>query len=441
MSDQDSAVETSARRISRRRRVMTGIALVLACLSIVVTTVGIWTHQVALNTNRFSALIESVVTDPAIVEPVSARISTQVVDALDVQGRLETRLPDALKPLAGALTASVRNAIDTRLRVAFQDPRIQAALVNSLSFTHTQVVRLLRDEFDAVGVADGYVTLDVFPVVGTALIELQSMGIIPGDVQLPDLTAPEAPEMLAQRLETALGVTLPPDFGTIQLMPADRLQAARSVVRIFDLVVILLVILSIALVALTLWLARDRRRMLIYLGIGTIIAFLVARLAVRTAEDVIVAGIADANIAGATRAMVDTTLNDLRGLTMIIVVATVILAVAAYLWGRPRWVTVTTMYVGDAAGRAGSAASASAAGAAGRAPDRDTLTQTVRQNRTAIERIGLGGIAFILVWLAAGLEIALLGAALLVGFQVVLWAISGEPDEEVEVVSSDPDAA
>ncbi len=441
MNDQDRAVETADRRISRRRRVMTGIALVLACLSIVVTTVGIWTHQVALNTNRFSALIESVVTDPAIVEPVSARISTQVVDALDVQARLEKRLPDALKPLAGALTASVRNAIDTRLRVAFQDPRIQAALVNSLSFTHTQVVRLLRDEFDAVGVADGYVTLDVFPVVGTALTELQTMGIIPGDVQLPDLTAPEAPEALAQRLESALGVTLPPDFGTIQLMPADRLQAARSVVRIFDLVVILLVILSIALVALTLWLARDRRRMLIYLGIGTIIAFLVARLAIRTAEDAIVAGIADANIAGATRAMVDTTLQDLRGLTLIIVVATVVLAVAAYLWGRPRWVTVTTMYVGDAAGRAGSAASASAAGAAGRAPDRDTLTQTVRENRAAVQRIGLGVIAFILVWLAAGLEIALLGAALIVGLQVVLRAISSEPDEEVEVVPSDPDAA
>ena len=431
MIDQDRAVETADPRTSRRRRALSGIALVLACLSIVVTTVGIWTHQVALDTNRFSALVESVVTDPAVVEPVSARISTQVVEALDVQARLETRLPDALKPLAGALTISVRNAIEARLRVALQDPRTQDAVVNSLSFTHEHVVRLLRGESEVVAVVDGYVTLNVFPLVGAALTELQAMGIIPADVQLPDLAAPEAPEMLAQRLETALGVALPPDFGTIQLMPADRLEAASSVVRIFDLVVILLVILTIALVALTVWLARDRRRMLIYLGIGTIIAFLVARLAIRTAEDLIVAGIGDANIAGATRAMVDTTLQDLRGLTMIILVATAVLAVAAYLWGRPRWVTATTAYVGDAAGRAGSAASASVAGAAGRAPDRDALTQTVRENRTAVERIGLGIILFILVWLAAGLEVALLGAALIVGFQVVLRAISSEPEDEV----------
>src|SRR5688572_12247256 len=352
MTDMSVATGTEVRRTRRRRRVLSGIALVLACLAIVVTTIGIWTHQVALNTNRFSTLIESVVTDPAVVDPVSARISTQVVDAIGVQARLESRLPDALKPLSGVLTVSVRNAIETRLRVALQDPRIQDAVVNSLSFTHEHVVRLLRGETEIVAVVDGYLTLDVFPLVGAALTELQAMGIIPADVQLPDLTAPEAPEALAQRLETALGVTLPPDFGTIQLMPADRLAAASSVVRIFDLVVILLVILSLALVALTLWLAQDRRRMLIYLGIGTIIAFLVARLAVRTAEDAIVAGIADANVASATRAMVDATLQDLRGLTLIIVIATAILAIAAYLWGRPRWVTATTAAVGNAAGRA-----------------------------------------------------------------------------------------
>jgi hypothetical protein len=99
MTESSAKIVTADLRTSRRRRVLSGIALVLACLAIVVTTVGIWTHQVALNTNRFSALIEDVVTDPAVTDPVSARISTQVVDALGVQARLETRLPDALKPL------------------------------------------------------------------------------------------------------------------------------------------------------------------------------------------------------------------------------------------------------------------------------------------------------------------------------------------------------
>ena len=77
-------------------------------------------------------------------------------------------------------------------------------------------------------VVDGYVVLDLFPVVGVALTQLQQAGIIPADVQLPDLTSPDTRDVLDQRLDAALGVTLPPDFGTMQLMPADRLLAAQG---------------------------------------------------------------------------------------------------------------------------------------------------------------------------------------------------------------------
>ncbi len=425
-SQVETGVAPNRRSGGRPRRILSGVALVLACFSILVSTVAVWTHQVALNTNRFTGLIEDVTSDPAVTDPISLRISTQVVDALGVQARLEARLPDALKPLAGTLTIAIQDAIDQRLRVALQNPRIQSALVGSLSFTHAQVVRLLRGESEVVSLVDGYLTLDVFPLVGAALTELQSMGLIPADVQLPDLTAPDAPEVLAQRLETTLGVTLPPDFGTIQVMPAERLAVARTVVQVFDLVVILLVALTLILVAIALWLARDRRRMLIYLGIGTIIAFLISRLAIRSVEDAIVSGIADGDVAGAVRALLDATLADLRGLTMIILIATAIVAIAAYVWGRPTWLVKTASSVGDAAGRADSAASGAVSAGADRAPDRDTLETTVRENRTSIERIGLGAIVFALVWLALSLEIALLGAALFIGFEIVLRALSDE---------------
>ena len=100
---QATTVEDARPRTSRRRRVLAGIALVLACLTILLTTLAVWTHQVALNTNRFTNLVSDVVTDPAVTDPISRRISIQVVDALGVQERLEARLPDAIKPLAGAL--------------------------------------------------------------------------------------------------------------------------------------------------------------------------------------------------------------------------------------------------------------------------------------------------------------------------------------------------
>jgi hypothetical protein len=426
-------------RASGRRRVLSGFVLLLACLTILVTTIAVWTHQVALNTDRFTSLVRNAVTEPAVTDPIATRISAQVVDALDIQTRLEARLPDAIKPLAGALEAAVADRIDARLKLALRDPRLQDALLQTVSFSHAQLVRLLRGETDVVSVVDGYLTLDVFPVVGAALTELQSMGLIPANVQLPDLTAPEAPDVLAQRLDSALGVTLPPDFGTIRLMPAARLATAQTVVRVFDLIVILLIVLSALLVALALWLAPDRRRMLIYLGIGVVIAFLLARLAMNAARNAIIGGIADGDVAGAARTIVDSTLRDLRGVTALIIIATVVVVIAAYLWGRPRWVVATTSYVTDTAGRAGSAAGAAASGGAAgvavRAPDRETVERTVRENRSVIERYGLAIVVFILFWLALGLGIALLGAALVIGFELILRALAGPSGDEATETS------
>jgi len=424
----DITVDDTQRRGSRRRSVLSGVALVLACLTIVISTLAVWVHQVAFDTDRFTALVADVVEDPALVDPISGVISTQVVDALDVEARIEQRLPDAAKPLAGALTLAVRDAIDKRLQVALANPRLQEALVNTVSFTHERLMNLLRDKSDAISVVDGYVVIEVFPVVEAALTELQSIGLIPADVQIPDLSNPEAPGVLADRLEGALGVTLPDTFGTIQLMPADRLLAAQSAVRAFDLIVIALVILSVVLVALAIWLAQHRRRMVVYLAVGTIIAFLLARLAANTIVGSLIEGIPEADLAGGIRIVVDATIADFRQLTAIILVATGVLAVVAYLWGRPAWAVSVAGVAGDTASRAGSAATAAGgagvAAASERRPTRASIGDRIRTDRAAVERIGIAVIVFIVAWIALGLEIALVGAALVVGFEMLLRAIA-----------------
>jgi hypothetical protein len=418
-------------RSRRRRSILAGIVLVLACLSILLTTVAVWTHQVAFNTDRFTALVTNVVADPEVIDPLSARISQKVVDAVGVQARIEGRLPDAAKPLAAPLTVAIRDAIDKRLQVALANPKVQTALLTSISFTHAQIMRVLRGDPENLNIVNGYVTVDVFPLVGAALQQLQEIGLIPPEVQLPDLTTPDEPGVLAQRLATALGITLPDDFGTIQLMPADNLLAARTVVKAFDIVVVVLIALSIILVALALWLADRRRRMLIFLAIGTIVAIVIGRLLIRGSEGVIVGGIADQDLAGAVRSSLDAVFDDLRSLTLLVLIVTAVVGVAAYLWGRPAWVMSGAHAVGGAAGQAGSAVAGQAG--AGRAG----MTDAVRTNRDTVQRAGLAVIAFIVVWLAVGIEIAILAAALVAGLELVLGAI-GSKDDGTEGSGGEP---
>jgi hypothetical protein len=433
-------VVPAAKQGTRRRRgVLSGLALVLACITIVLATVGLWVHQVVLNTDRFTALASQIVTDPAVVDPVAARVSQQVVTALGVEQRIANRLPDAAKPLAGAITVSVQEAIEKRLDNALSDPRVQAALVNVLSVTHERVVRLLRDQSDAISVANGYVQLDVFPVIGAALEQLQTIGLIPADVVLPDLTTDEVPDKLAAKLETALGVTLPPDFGTIQLMPADRLVAAQTVVKVFDIVVIALIVLAVALALLAIWLAQRRRRMVAYLALGTLIAFILMRFSARSLPSLATGGIQDQGIAGALRSVLTAVAADLVGLTTIVLVVTAAILVVAYVAGRPAWLVRLTSRSAGAASAAASRGAAAAADA--RTRSSADLAPAVRRNRSTVERVGIGAVAFIVAWLAIGLEVALLGLALVVAWLLIVRIVAADPDATDEASAATPSAA
>jgi hypothetical protein len=407
----------SGRTTGKGRRVLAGVAFVLACLLILVSTVAVWAHQVALNTDRFTALTAGVMAQPEVIDPLSARITQQVIDALDVQTRLAAKLPGPTQALAPVLTRSIQDAIDKRLQVVLADPRIQAALVKMISFTHAGVLHLLRDEPGAISVVDGYVQVEVFPVVGAALAELQANGLIPAGVQLPDLSSPDDPGVIRQRLAAVLGVTLPPDFGTIRLMPAAKLLAARSAVKAFDAIVVALLVLTVVFVALAIWLARDRRRMVVYLGIGTIIAFLLGRLAIHGIENVLISGITDPDLGTGVRTIFDATLADLRGLTSIVLVVTAIVAIVAYLLGRPQWLVDATTPRGEAGGG---------------------LSVAIRRNRSAIQWGGLAIISILVAWIAVGLDIALLGAALVIGYLLIMRAISSPSEDPTAPAGEGP---
>ncbi len=338
----DAPAASPAAPARRRRSILAGVALLLACLTIVLATTALWVHQVVLNTDRFTATVTDIVEDPAFIAPIATKVSQQVVTALDVQTRLQDQLPGPSKLLAGTMSAAVQGIIERQLGQALENPRVRDALLTAISRTHARLVRFLRGDSTALTIVDGKVQLNVYPVIGAAITELQSIGVIPADAKLPDLTADEAPSAINARLQTALGITLPADFGTIPLMEAKRLETAQTLVTAFDVVVIVLIALAILLSVLAVWLATNRRRMVIYLSIGVIVAFIIARSGTRWASSSVVDGIADAGLRGSALAVLDAVVNAFVGFTTVVLIATVILLIVAYLAGRPAWLTRLT---------------------------------------------------------------------------------------------------
>ena len=377
-------MDAGGRRVARRRSVLAGISMVLACITILVATVALWAHQVAFNTDRFTTLASDALGEPEVIDPLAARISAQVVTALDVQTRLTNVLPERVTAIAGPVTLALQDGLTRRLETLLAEPRMQQALTRTLAFAHTRVMNLLRDRAEAATVVDGQVVLEVYPALLVALQQLQTAGIIGPEVELPDPATAEPPGVVRGILENRLGVTLPEDFGTIPLMPVERLETAQTAVRVFDIVVIVLIALAVALVALAIWLSANRRRMVIYLAIGTIVAFVLARLFTNAATDALTTGIASQGLRGAIESILNATLADFRGWAFLILVATGIIAIVAYAYGRPN-VSVASF-----------------------------------STERMMERIGFALIALVVLWIAVGLEVALLAAVLIIGLELVL---------------------
>jgi hypothetical protein len=379
-----TTVEPAPAATRRRRGVLSGIVLILACLMILVATVSVWAHQVAFNTDRFTALASNALDDPEVIDPLAARISAQVVTALDVQSRLEGVLPDRVTAIAGPVTLALQDGLTRRLETLLAEPRMQQALERTLAFAHQRLMNLLRGQAPAVTDVNGQVVIEVYPALLVALQELQTAGIIGADVELPDPATAEPPGVIRGILENRLGVTLPPDFGTIPIMSVEQLQTAQTVVKAFDIIVVVLIVLAVVLAVLAVWLAANRRRMVVYLALGTIVAFVLARLFTNAATNSLTEAIAAEGLRGAIRSILEATLADFRGWALLILVVLAIVAIVAFFWGRPG------------------------------------VKLPELRSEGAIERVGIALIALIVLWVAVGLEVALLAAVLYIGLELVL---------------------
>ena len=328
-----AAAPAAARPRSQGRRVLVGALGVLACIAIALSTVVVWAHQVALNTDRFVALVGPVAQQPDVVASVSDRLATQIATRLELERRITAVLPSQAAFLADPLATAITNRLETAIGRAMASPRFGTAWTDASRVAHEQFVSLLRGSNDLARLQGESLDLNVIALAGAALQQLQSTGFIPASVQLPDLSSGQVPANVRDELQTKLGVTLPADFGTVPIADTPRLAAAQQVVHVADIAVIVLPIVAIVLAVATVVLADDRRRTIIALSLGTAIALVVAVVAIRAGEQIAVASMAAAGGAPVVRALLDE-LN--RNLTIVAaVVIGIALLVALIAWVTP----------------------------------------------------------------------------------------------------------
>ena len=324
----------------RWRRLTVAVLVVLACVGIGRSTLVLWTHRALLSSEGWLETVGPLVEDPAVVEAVSVYAAEQIVTGLAVQDRAQEILPEKADFLAVPLTVALNRALEDLIAQAMATDEFQGLWVGMNRVVHEGALKVLRGESTRVSVSEeGVVTLNLFPLMDRVFERIgQRIGTRPGArLQVPDITNPEAPALARQELSAALGISLPADFGEVEVAQAEQLASASQLVQWFDAARVLLPLLTAVLIAAALWLSRRRRRTTLQLGAGTVVAMLILHLAVNWVNQQVVAGappgpggaIAVSLAAGLTARFVPW----VNG----ILVVGLLVAVAAYLLGRPGW--------------------------------------------------------------------------------------------------------
>jgi hypothetical protein len=258
--------------------VLTGLMATIACLLVVVTVLTTWTYATVLNTDRFVGTVSAVTSNPAVINSASDKLAAQVVAGFQIQSRLEALLPDRLDPLAAKFAEAVQERLAATAEKALSSERFQQFWTGSLRTLHTRLLALLRGEAPNADLANGVLTIDLLGVMSEVLSELQQNGVIDQSIQLPEWSGEESKQATIDILNRELTLTLPPDFGEVEVTNVAWLEQLSGVVRAADITVLVLAVLSVVMVALAVWLADRRKRAVLLMTSAILLLLLLVGL-------------------------------------------------------------------------------------------------------------------------------------------------------------------
>ena len=433
--EQQAEVDALQRRVEelearperrRHRRAITATVLVVCAVLVFTAAVpGTWARRTLLDTDRYVATVAPLATDPAVQEYLARIVTAQVFDALDVQTRMSEFLREKapnLVILAGPITNGLQGFVQDQLQKLFESDAFANIWASANRVVHAQLVAALNGDSEANGISlqNGQVVLNLLPMVNAALESMsQTVSDLVGrPVTLPTFTGDEIPTQAISELESALGITLPDDFGQIVVYDSQTLAQVQDGITFASNAIVALALLFIVLFALALWVSPHRRRTLLQV-LTAIIVVLVIERRFAIAEANALTTKADPDNQNALRAVLDQVQGSLLRYTGWMLALALLVVVIALLSGPYPWAVRFRSWI--------AAIAAAAVGAVREHEPTGTVTWVVA-HRDAL--MFAGAVVGILILLFADLSVGwfLVLTVVIVLYEVAIYR-AGTPPE------------
>jgi hypothetical protein len=297
----------------RAHRIWVRVILVLATVLAILSIVSIWANRQLMNPTNWSKTSTALLAKPTIRSALSGYLIDQLYANVDVPAQLKSGLPPQLAPLAGPISGALHNLAEQGAERALELPRVQDGWSKANYAADQALVTIVKGGGSRVQINGGTVSLNLRQIVAD----------------------------LAQRLGLPAGVAekLPASVANLKVVTSSQLGLVRNLAKTLHALALWLTILTFALYALAVFLARGyRRSTLTWVGSSLVFAGLFVLLGRKIGQGQLVSAIT-------SNASVEPAANDAYSVATSLLVqvasASIIIGIpvilSAWLAGPARW--------------------------------------------------------------------------------------------------------
>ncbi len=337
----------------RLRGVAAVVAVVVAVASFSLALPGAWARRTVADADTYLAVVSPLADDPAVQEALAREITTAVFEALDVQGKLSAVLTEKapqLSFLAGPITTSVQGFVQDQVQKIVASDQFQQFWNDANRLIQQQVIAVLRGDSTIVQLQGNNVVLNYLPLINQALQAASGTisQLVGHQLTLPEITPDMIPAEAIQKLDTALGVTLPTNFGTLVVFNSDQLPKLQYAVNTARQGLLGLVVLFVLSLVVAIWVSPRRRRTILQIAIAiAAVTVIERRLGISSVDSVV--NIAKPENQAAVRAIAEALVGWFLDYTRIFLLVSLLTVVIALLTGPYHWAVAFRRGIADLA--------------------------------------------------------------------------------------------
>lgn len=356
---------------------------------------AVWLATTTLSTDDFVDTFAPLPEDPAVADALGTKFASAVVENNDITAKISAPLPDNLQFIAAPLAQAVEGVIAEAATRVVESDAFDAVWAQVLTTTHRAALLILQGtEAGILESEDGTLYLDLGPVVDEVDARLQARGI----------------NVLADNDIDA----------SFEIYDNDSLGLVQTIAEIMYTIRWWAPILALLTLVAVLVIARDRRKAVVLVGIGTITAMAITLIEIRLVRNATIGDITDPVYREGAEAAWSIVVDRFVVQTIGLLVLGIIVVVVAWLFGSSERAVAIRESTSGTSGRISTGNAAIAPG----------LVRPLQWTA-----VGLGLAFLLFVPTLSGL-LVIFTALVVVAAVVLLAALGSTESDEVDVTNS-----